>query len=159
MKEFLIMKKNASKLFKTFVAVSMSAVMLAGGSLSAAASAPDDDVIMPRGSATFDGKTVSKGTTVQFTPSVKKSNANVNASVTMHTKIPADDQISAFVRDTKGNIVSTQSATFRGTTSMAIGEMPYRTNAGKKDSRYYLNVTLSNSSKSNTLTITCNFIP
>ncbi|MCI8378290.1 MAG: hypothetical protein HFH72_07180 [Lachnospiraceae bacterium] len=153
------MKKNASKLFKTFVAVSMSAVMLTGGSLSAAASVPDDNAIMPMASATFNGKTVSKGTTVQFNTSVKKSIANVNASVTMHTKIPADDQISTFVRDTKGNIVSTQSATFRGTTSMAIGEMPYRTDMGKKGYNYYLNVTLSNSSKSNSLEITCNFIP
>ena len=153
------MKKYVSKLFKSFVAVSMSVVMLAGGSLSAAASAPDDDVIMPRGSAMYNDKTVSKGTTVQINPSVQKSIADVDASITMHTKIPADDQISAFVRNTEGKIVSTQSVKFRGTTSMTIGAMPYRTGTGKKGGKYYLNLSLSESSKSNSLTVTCNFIP
>jgi len=153
------MKKNLSKLFKTFVATAMAAVMLAGGSLSAAASAPEDEGIMPRESAMYNGAIVSKGTTVQLNNSVKKSIANVDASITMHTKIPADDQISAFVRDTHGKIVSTQSVKFRGTTSMTIGNMPYRSGEGKEGYKYYLNLSLSASSKDNSLSVTCNFIP
>lgn len=159
MKEFLIMKKNASKLFKTFVAVSMSAVMLAGGSLSAAASAPDDDVIMPRGSAMYKGIIVTRGTSVTLGSGVEKSISNVDASVTLDSTVPIDDELSFYVAETNGTIVSSKSVKFRGTTSMEIGNIPYRSGKGVAGKKYCLVVKLSSSSKSNTLTVKCNFIP
>lgn len=153
------MKKNASKLFKTVVAVSMSAVMLAGGSLSAAASAPDDDVIMPRGSASYT-KTLEKG--VQYLLGrVPKSISNVAAKITMYNAISGDDLVTAFVKDERGlSVVSSEGARFKGTYTNTEKKMPYRSGLGIAEQEYRLNISLSNSSKSNSLNnISFSFIP
>lgn len=153
------MKKNVSKLFKSFVAVSMSVVMLAGGSLSAAASAPDDNVIMPRGSASYT-RSLEKGGQLILDP-VKKSITNVAASITMDDAISGDDLVTSFVRDAKGTtIVSSEGAKFKGTSATTEKKMPYRDGEGIAKREYRLNISLSNSSKDNVLSnISFSFIP
>lgn len=153
------MKKNASKLFKTFVAVSMSAVMLAGGSLSAAASVPDDNVIMPRGSESYT-VTLKRGTTLTIDQGVEKSISDVAATVNMEKGIPVDDLVTTFVKNRDGDIVSLESAKFRGTTSITVGKMPYRSGTGVAGKRYRLSFSLSQSSKDYELkNVKCSFIP
>ena len=153
------MKKSLSKILKTFVATTMAVVMLAGGSLSAVASAADEAVIMPRGSARYT-TTLKKGSQITFTPGVEKSISNVDATITMYSSIPVGDLVTAYVINDKGSIVSSASAQFNGTTPTTVGKAPYRTGTGIAGNKYKLVVSLKDNSKDDELKdVSLGFIP
>lgn len=78
----------------------------------------------------------------------------------MEKGIPADDLVTTYVVNLRGEIVSTESAKFRGTTSLTTGKMPYRSGTGNKGNRYRLTLSLNKSSKDDMLeSVKCSFIP
>ena len=153
------MRNGLSKIFKTFAATTMTVVMLASGSLVAKASAENDNGIMPLDSDSYS-ITLKKGIPITISTSVEKSIANVAATVNMEKGIPADDLVTTYVVNLRGEIVSTESAKFRGTTSLTTGKMPYRSGTGNKGNRYRLTLSLNKSSKDDMLeSVKCSFIP
>ena len=146
-----MMKLN--KVLKTYVAAVLTSALLIGGT---AAAATDDDIPTE---ISFNNVVVTKSASAQVSKKAQKAKANDDAKITLSTIISVNDEVSAYVINASGTIVSQESAKFRGTSAGATKSAPYRSGDGKKGKNYRLLISLSQSSQSSQLTVAGSFAP
>lgn len=147
--EDFMMKLN--KVFKTYVAAVLTSALLIGGTATAENTTPTE--------ISFNNVVVTKSASAQVDKWAQKAKANSDAKITLSTKISVNDEVSAFVINKDGAIVSKESAKFRGTSANTTKSAPYRSDAGIKGQNYKLVISLSQSSQSSQVTVAGKFAP
>ena len=141
------MKFRTRKMIRTMVAALAISGTLIGGSVALAANSSSGTVAVLRGG---------EPTEVTNKSVVKSNETGKAAKITVNDSISYNDSLSVYVKNKNDNIVSVESAVFRGTTRATTQSLPYKDGKGKKGNPFYPVFSLAQSSLSSSLTV--NFI-